>query len=168
MPAKGNHVKKADEEDFRDYVAARMERWRRTAYLLCQDWHTADDLVSITATKLYRHWRKAGNADNRDAYAQRVLSRTWLDERKRPSRREHPQAATPEESWMVPDRIADRDSLAALLKSLGPRQRAVVVLRFYLDYSVEDTAAILGISSGTVKSQSLRGLETLRFTVTRG
>jgi RNA polymerase sigma-70 factor (sigma-E family) len=168
MPAKGNHVKRADEDDFRDYVAARMERWRRTAYLLCQDWHTADDLVSITVTKLYRGWRKAGKADNRDAYAQRVLSRTWLDERRRPARREQPLAEPPEQAWTVPDRITDRDSLAALLRLLGPRQRAVVVLRFYLDYSVEDTAAILGISPGTVKSQTLRGLETLRYSDTKG
>jgi len=155
-------VRRADEDDFHAYVSARLDRWRRTAYLLCQDWHTADDLVSITVTKLYRHWRKVSAADNRDAYAQRVLSRTWLDESRRPSRRERVQADLPEKGWSIPDRITDRDSLAQLLKALGAKQRAVVVLRFYLDYSVEETAAILGISVGTVKSQSARGLEILR------
>jgi RNA polymerase sigma-70 factor (sigma-E family) len=155
-------VKRAEEDDFHAYVSVRLERWRRTAYLLCHDWHTADDLVSITVTKLYRHWRKVRAADNRDAYAQRVLSRTWLDESQRPSRREHVQAELPESGWAMPDRITDRDSLVQLLKALGPKQRAVVILRFYLDYSIEDTAGILGISVGTVKSQSARGLETLR------
>ncbi len=69
-------MRRADEDDFHAYVAARMDRWRRTAYLLCQDWHMADDLVSITVTKLFRNWRRAGAADNRDAFAQR----SWLDD----------------------------------------------------------------------------------------
>jgi RNA polymerase sigma-70 factor (sigma-E family) len=157
-------VKKADEEAFHSYVAGRMDGWRRTAFLLCQDWHTADDLVSITVTKLFRHWRKASAADNRDAFAQRILSRSWLDEVRRASRRERPHAEPPDVSWTVPDRITDRESLMQLLRSLGPKQRAVLVLRFYLDYSVEETARLLGVSEGTVKSQSARGLETLRAT----
>jgi RNA polymerase sigma-70 factor (sigma-E family) len=155
-------VERADEDDFHAYVSQRLERWRRTAYLLCQDWHTADDLVSITVTKLFRNWRKVRAADNRDAYAQRVLSRSWLDESRRAFRREWSRPEPVEVGWSVPDRVTDRESLTRLLKTLGPRQRAVLVLRFYLDYSVEDTAEILGISPGTVKSQSARGLETLR------
>lgn len=155
-------MERADEDDFHAYVSERLERWRRTAYLLCQDWHTADDLVSITVTKLFRNWRKVRTADNRDAYAQRVLSRSWLDESRRASRREWAQSEPVEVGWSVPDRIVDRESLARLLKALGPKQRAVLVLRFYLDYSVEETADILRISAGTVKSQSARGLETLR------
>jgi RNA polymerase sigma-70 factor (sigma-E family) len=155
-------VKRADEDDFHAYVSARMDRWRRTAYLLCQDWHTADDLVSITVTKLFRNWRKVREADNRDAYAQRVLSRSWLDEAKRASRREWSQPEPAEVGWTVPDRITDRESLARLLTAVGPRQRAVLVLRYYLDYSIEETAELLQISAGTVKSQSARGLEVLR------
>jgi len=155
-------VKKADEEAFRSYVAARMDRWRRTAFLLCHDWHTADDLVAVTVTKLFRNWRKVAAADNQDAFAQRVLSRTWLDEARRAARRDRPQAEPMEIAWTAPDHVADRESLMQLLRSLGPRQRAVIVLRFYLDYSVEETAELLGISAGTVKSQSARGLDTLR------
>jgi len=157
-------LRKTDEADFHAYVSSRLDRWRRGAYLLCQDWHLADDLVSITVTRLYRSWAKVSRADNRDAYAQKVLTRSWLTERGRVwRRREHSSAEPPERAWTPPlEEVADRESLAALLKSLGPRQRAVVVLRFYLDYSVEETAAILKVSPGTVKSQSARGLETLR------
>jgi RNA polymerase sigma-70 factor (sigma-E family) len=155
-------VNKSDEDDFRDYVATRMEGWRRTAYLLCRDWHAADDIVSIAVGKVYDHWRKVGRADNRDAYAQRILTRTWLDERRRPWRRERPHAALPEVTTVATQPIVDRDSLATFLASLHPRQRAVVVLRLYLGYSIGETAALLGIAEGTVKSQATRGLENLR------
>ncbi|WP_155369112.1 SigE family RNA polymerase sigma factor [Catellatospora vulcania] len=153
---------KSEEERFRVFVAERMDRWRRTAYLLSRDWHTADDLVSVTVGKLYRHWRKVRAAGNPDAYAQRILTRAWLDETVRPWRRERVTAELPEVATQQPDGFLDRDGLNRLLGSLGPRQRAVVVLRYYLDYSVEETAEVLGISVGTVKSQSARGLETLR------
>jgi DNA-directed RNA polymerase specialized sigma24 family protein len=72
-----------DVESYRDYVTTRMDGLRRTAYLLCGNWHTADDLVSTTLVKLYRQWRRVSEMDNRDAYARRVLLRIWLDERRR-------------------------------------------------------------------------------------
>lgn len=159
-------MRAADEAEFHGFVAARMDRWRRSAYLLCQEWHTADDLVATTVAKLFQHWRKVRQAENPDAFAQRVLTRCWLDEARRPWRRERASRWLPETACISPERILDRDSLAALLRSLGPRQRAVIVLRFYLDYSVEETAAILRISPGTVKSQSSRGLEALRALAT--
>lgn len=153
---------KADDREFHAYVSERMDRWRRSAYLLCQDWHTADDVVSVMIAKLYRHWSSVRAAKNPDAYAQRVLSRVWIDERRRPWRREE-RLVEAEPAPTVVAEVTDRDSLAAMLASLGRRQRAVVVLRFYLDYSVAETAEILGISEGTVKSQSARGLQALRL-----
>ena len=75
-----------------------------------------------------------------------------------PNRGESP----PEPGWLPQDQVAERDSLASQLNRLGPRQRAVLVLRFYLDCSVEETARILGISEGTVKSQAARALEAIR------
>jgi RNA polymerase sigma-70 factor (sigma-E family) len=148
--------------EFYDFVAPRMDRWRRSAYLMCQDWHTADDLVSIAIAKIYRHWREVRQADNPDAYAQRILTRAWLSERRRPWRRERSSEVLPDQPVATPDRIADRDSFAGLLAALGPRQRAVLILRFYFDYSVEQTAEILRVSPGTVKSQTARGLDALR------
>jgi RNA polymerase sigma-70 factor (sigma-E family) len=139
-----------------------MDRWRRTAYLLSRDWHASDDLVSIMVGKLYRHWRKISRVENVDAYAQRMLTRAWLDETRRPWRREHTPGRLPDGGLNPEYRVEDREALWRLLGSLGRRQRAVVVLRFYLDLTVEQTADILGISTGTVKSQSARGLETLR------
>lgn len=159
-------VKRADQDDFQKFVTDRMDRWRRSAYLLCHDWHTADDVVSIAVAKIYRSWRKVSRADNRDAYAQKVLTRSWLDERRRPwNNREQVQAALPDIASAGPETVTDPDGLGALLRALAPRQRAVVVLRFYLDYSVEDTARMLGVSTGAVKSQSARGLANLRNAV---
>lgn len=159
-------MRRADEDDFQAFVSERMDRWRRSAYLLCQDWHTADDVVSVAVAKLYRNWRRVNRAENREAYAQRVLTRCWLDERRRPwHNREQSWAAVPDPADVTPETVTDRDGLAALLRSLAPKQRAVLVLRFYLDYSVEETARMLGITTGTVKSQSARGLANLRTAV---
>jgi len=156
-------VRRADEQEFHEYVSARLDRWRRSAYLMCQDWHTADDIVSVAVGRLYEHWPRARQADNIDAYAQRILTRAWLNEARRPWRRERPHEAPLEHGTVDVPEVVDRESLADLLRSLAPRQRAVIVLRFYLDYSIEETAAILGISQGTVKSQSARGLAALRL-----
>ena len=153
-------MRAADEAAFREYVAARMERLRRTAYLYCRDWHTADDLVSTTLVKLYQHWRRAQQANSLDAYVYGILAHAWLDEKRRPWRREHVVPDVPDR--VLPDRtVADNDVLG-LLASLPAGRRACLVLRFYCDLSVEQTAEILGISPGTVKSQTARGLAMLR------
>src|SRR5262245_33057821 len=144
-----------EEVSYRDYVAVRLERLRRTAFLYCRDWHLADDLVGVTGGKLYQHWRRAQQADNLDAYGHGILTHAWLDERRRPWRREH----VVED---IPDRPSPRNEpesgdLLELLATLPSRRRACVVLRFYCDMSVDQTAQILGISTGTVKSQTARG-----------
>jgi len=157
-------VRRNQERDYRDYVVARHDRLRRTAYLLCRDWHTADDLVATTLTKLYRHWDRARSADNFDAYVHGMLTHAWLDELRRPWRREHRTGDTPEPP-PAPDpahAVADRAELRTLLDELPRRQRAVVVLRYYCDLSITETARILGVSEGTVKAQAARGLDLLR------
>ena len=156
-------MKRSEEAGYRDYVAGRMEVLRRTAYLFCHDWHTADDLVSITIGKLYRHWSRVAPTQGIDAYVRKILLRVWLDEKRRPwRRREEPTELLPELEAYAELRVVDRAHLLHLLDGLPPRRRAAVVLRFYCDLSVEETAEILGCSAGTVKSQTARGLDTLR------
>ncbi|MEV4412723.1 SigE family RNA polymerase sigma factor [Catellatospora sp. NPDC049609] len=154
-------MRRDEEAEYREYVAARLDQLRRIAYLLCHDWHVADDLVSTVLLKLFRSWRKVRAIEHLDAYVRAMLTNAWLDERRRPWRRERPTAELPETVAAQPEPDGER-GIGRLLRELGPRQRAVVVLRFYCDMSVEETARLLGVSAGTVKSQSTRGLETLR------
>jgi RNA polymerase sigma-70 factor (sigma-E family) len=156
-------VKRSEETSFREYVTSRMDVMRRVAYLLCRDWHTADDLVSITIGKLYRHWTRVAPSPGVDAYVRRILLRVWLDEKRRPwRRREQPTEQLPDLESFAEFRVVDRDQLLDLLDGLPSRRRAAVVLRLYCDLSVEETAEILGCTEGTVKSQTARGLDTLR------
>jgi RNA polymerase sigma-70 factor (sigma-E family) len=158
-------VKAYEEAAFRQYVEARMERLRRTAFLYCRDWHTADDLVSTALVKLYEHWHRAQRADNLDAYVHGILAHVWLDEKRRPWRRERVLSEIPDQ--VQPGPMPSEAGVFALLAELPPRRRACVVLRFYCDLSVEQTAEILGISPGTVKSQTARALEALRGPATQ-
>lgn len=153
---------RSDADEFTAFAQARMDRWRRTAYLLCRDVHAADDLVSTMLGKLYRDWRRISALENVDAYARRVLTRVWLDETRKPWWRWRANQEVPEVAVAPSYPVEDREALWRLLETLGKRQRAVLVLRFYLDLSVEETAENLGITAGTVKSQSARALETLR------
>jgi RNA polymerase sigma-70 factor (sigma-E family) len=159
-------VTPTDEADFREYVATRMDQLRRTAYLLCHDWHTADDLVGTTLGKLYDRWRRAAQADSLDAYVRTMLLNNWLDERRRPWRREWATDRLPETAALAAP-PGDDVGLLGLVRALPPRRRAVLVLRFYLDHSVEETAEMLGISTGTVKSQTARGLDALRTALSK-
>jgi RNA polymerase sigma-70 factor (sigma-E family) len=156
-------VKPSELAGYRDYVTGRMEVMRRTAYLLCRDWHTSDDLVSITIGKLFRHWPRVGHAEHLDAYVRRILVRTWLDEKRRPWRREEPTGDLPDPPVAGAEvTVVERAELLDLLATLPPRRRAAVVLRMYCDLSEKETAEALGCSIGTVKSQTARGLDTLR------
>lgn len=158
-------MKAQDEAAFREYVTTRMERLRRTAYLLCHDWHTADDLVAITLDKLFQRWRRVREMDEPDAYTRRVLLNTWLDERRRPWRREFTREQLPDGPAPAAPAPADEQGLLTLLRALPRHQRAVLVLRFFCDLSVEETADTLGLPTGTVKSQTSRGLEALRSVI---
>lgn len=160
-------MKRAEEDEYRQFVTARLESLRVTAYLLCRDWHAADDLVSITIGKLYRHWRRVYAMENIDAYVRGMLTNAWLDERRRPWRRERSTDDLPDRAdvGFSEAALVDREHLLVLLSELPPRRRAVIVLRFWCDLSVEETARVLGISTGTVKSQAARGLESLRLLV---
>jgi RNA polymerase sigma-70 factor (sigma-E family) len=154
-------LSEADEAAFRAFAVSRRPALRRTAYLLCGDWHQADDLVQTTLTKLYVAWRRVRSGEEPDSYTRRILTRCYLDERRRPWRREQPVEEFDE--LASPAGIAvEAVDLRTALALLPARQRATVVLRYWADASVTETAAALGCSEGTVKSQTARALTALR------
>ncbi|RKE19338.1 SigE family RNA polymerase sigma factor [Streptomyces sp. TLI_171] len=153
------------DEEFTAFVASRAVWLRKVAYLLCADWHRADDLVQESITKLYTHWGRAGRAENRDGYARTVLVNTFLAEQRTAWWRRTRPSARPLDAVVPGTDLALSLDLREALAALPPRQRATVVLRYFCDLTVEQTAAELGCSSGNVKSQSSRALETLRGSV---
>ncbi|WP_433367782.1 SigE family RNA polymerase sigma factor [Actinoplanes sp. CA-142083] len=150
------------EEDYVDYVAARIPALRRLAYLLTSDSHRADDLVQQTITTLYVKWRRAQAADNIDAYVRTMLVRTFLDEKRLAWARVRLFRELPEPPPFEDGGREDRQVVHAALRRVPRRQQAVLVLRFFYDLPVDEVAAVLGCSAGTVKSQTSRGLATLR------
>ncbi len=148
--------------EYTAYVSARLPRLHRTAYLMCGDAHRADDLVQATLVSLYVHWRRASSAHNLDGYVHRIMTHRFVDEKRRPWSRVELHAEPPERGTAPPDGVDERDTVVAALRRIPPGQRAVIVLRYFEDLSVEDTAAALGCSTGTVKSQCARGLVALR------
>lgn len=155
---------------FVEFVEAAIPSLRRTAYLIGGDWHKADDIVQETLYKLYLAWPKVQRLDNSFAYARRTLVNVAYDGGRRPWRREVTRAEISEYAVRSGDFAAghaDRDEVLEALRALGPRQRACIVLRYYEDLTIEQTAEILGCSEGTVKSQVARGLETLRKAIDR-
>lgn len=146
------------DEQFAAFVTSWQRRLERTAYLLCGDRHRAQDVVQTVLVRMYLRWPRV--ADCAVAYARRSIANAVVDERRRPWRREVPVDAMPESFAPQTAPVGIED--AALLAALGARQRAVVVLRYVEDLDVEATAAALGISTGTVKSQAARALAALR------
>lgn len=153
------------EQEFAEYFAARLDSVRRTAYLLCGDWHRADDLAQTAFVALHRRWNRIRDRGATDAYVRKTLVRASIDESRRPWRRERPLDQLPEpqpSGQRLDEQVALRADLLAGLAQVPPKQRAVLVLRYFEDLSVEETAAALGCRTGTVKSQAARGLATLR------
>jgi RNA polymerase sigma-70 factor (sigma-E family) len=144
------------------YVTAKGGWLRRTAYLLCQDWDRADDLVQTAITRLYAHWRRAERVENLDGYVHTVLMRAFFAEQRTVWWRRVDVAPWAPERAAMPDNTDVELDLRVALRGLPPGQRATVVLRFYCDLSVEQTAEVLGCSTGNVKSQTARGVAALR------
>ncbi len=148
-------------EEFTEFAAAASPRLRRTAFLLCGDWQAAEDLTQATLAKVFVAWRRISRRDAALAYATHTMANTYLAGQRRrrvaelltdrpPDRPAEP--GTPELRIMVLDALA----------ALSPKARAVVVLRYWEDLSVEQVADLLGCSPGNVKSQSTRSLAKLR------
>jgi len=145
-----------------EYVRSRMPWLRKLAYLLCQDWHRADDVVQTAITQLFVHWNRARAADNLDGYARTVLTRVFLKERRSAwSRKVRLDDEAADRAVEAEDPVTTLAVRQALL-AVPPKQRAALVLRYYCDLSVEDTATALRCTKGTVKSQTSKGLQALR------
>ena len=152
--------------DFAAYMTARQPSLLRTAYLLSGDRHTAEDLVQTTFAKLYLSWDRVQRRELVDGYVRRILVNEHISLWRRPfKRREVASDSLPEAP--APDR-QDHGESAALwefVQTLPRRQRAVIVLRYYEDLTEAETADVLGIAVGTVKSQASRALAAMRSRV---
>ncbi|MET3804557.1 RNA polymerase sigma-70 factor (sigma-E family) [Nakamurella sp. UYEF19] len=154
------------EEDgaFSQYVTARRDHVRRTAYLLCGDWHRADDLTQIAFVKLYGAWERIRDHRALDAYVRSCLVRATVDESRRPWRRERAVEVLPEtvDTFDIASVISDRELVQSALEQVPSGQRAVLVLRYFEGLDVAESASALGCSEGNVKSQTARGLAALK------
>ncbi len=150
------------DDEFTEFVAGRLGTLRRIGYLLCQDWQRADDLAQKAVTRLYARWDRARTLDHLDAYARAILVREFLAEQRSGwARRVTIGASLPDRptTGHDPDAVLD---MRAALAVLPASQRATIVLRFYCDLTVEQTADVLGCSAGTIKSNTSRAMQTLR------
>jgi RNA polymerase sigma-70 factor (sigma-E family) len=148
----------SDRDSFEQYVAARRGALLRTAYLLTGDAHDAEDLVQVALVKVVPRWARI--ADDPEAYVRKVLVHESVSRWRRRRWREVHTDRLPDAATEGPS--AERVALQQALVRLPPRQRAVIVLRYYDDLTEAETARLLGIAVGTVKSQARDALVRLR------
>lgn len=150
-----------NDKEFAEFFAARFENFRRIAYALCGDWNEAEELAQNGFVRLYSHWPRVLH-QNPDGYLRTIVTRLFLDSRRRGRKREHLVAEPPDRSLTENHSFDERQPLIAALHRLPPRQRAVLVLRIVQDLSIEEAAEVMRCTRGTVKSQTARGLAALR------
>ena len=151
------------DDEFTDFVAARLTALRQLAYLLCQDVHDADDLVQVAITRLYMHWDRVRVMDLPEAYVRKILAREFLRQRRSGwARKVSLTGALPDRPGLGADHD-DVIDIGTAMAALPPRQRATLVLRFFCDLTVDQVAEVLGCTAGTVKSQTSKGLRALRL-----
>lgn len=154
-----------DEAGFRAFVETNGATLLHAARLLTGDHHRGEDLVQTAFTKLYLKW---GKIEAPLPYARKMLVNAHIDQSRRKWWGERPTELLPETATPTPDVAASdmRDELRRMLAGLSPRERAVVVMRYYCDLSEQETAATLGMPVGTVKSSCARALARLRVEAT--
>jgi RNA polymerase sigma-70 factor (sigma-E family) len=148
------------DEEFVEFASAHGPLLRRTAYLMCRDWHLAQDLAQTTLAKLYAAWGRLNWLDNPMAYARKVLLRTFLDHQRRHGAHEVVVESVPDTAHEPTPEL--RLTLLDALGHLPPRDRAIVVLRYWEDQSIEAVAELVGTTVSVVKTQSMRSLTKLR------
>ena len=152
------------EDEFAEYAEAASAGLLSTAFLLCGNWHAAEDLTQTTLAKVFAAWRRIRHQEAVHAYARRTLLNTYLADRRK---NRHGEVLTGDpavfdEPAVEPYTPELKITLIDALATLPPKARAVVVLRYWEDMSVEQVAGLLGCSTGNVKSQSARALDKLR------
>ena len=153
----------ADEREFEAYVARRWRPLLRAGWLLTGNWAAAEDLVQSALAQVWAAWPRVRAADEPDAYVHRMLTNAYLGQQRRRSAGELPSGDVPERA--APDATGEADRRMALISALAelpPQQRAAVVLRYFQDLTLGQTAAALGCSVGNAKSQTSRALAKLR------
>lgn len=151
------------DEEFSAFVRDRRYELLRSACLLTAgDTHLAEDLVQTALARLYLAWPRVRRDGSMTAYTWRIIVNAHVDEKRRPRwRRERSVADPPDTPDDLPE-IAGGDEVRNALAKLPAGMRAAVVLRYWADFSVADTARTLGCSEGTVKSQTAKGIARLR------
>src|SRR3954454_620978 len=161
--AAGRAVRRTSGPSFEDWLIAREPALQRTAHLLTGEVHTAQDLVQTTLAKLYLAWDRVASSDHIDAYVRRMLVNEYRSAWRRPvTRLEQVTDVVPDRPTRHEEYDGSRDAVWRFVCSLPSKQRTVVVLRFYEQLTEAEIADLMGISVGTVKSQSSRALASLR------
>ncbi|GAA2148880.1 SigE family RNA polymerase sigma factor [Glycomyces algeriensis] len=151
------------EAEFEAFALAQRESLQRFAYYLCGDWHEADDIVQKALTKLFTAWHRV-ELGGAPAYTRRIVTNVFFSHRRLAwVRREKTAETLPVQAVDRPQEEVDlRLTVLGALHLLSPRERATLVLRYWEQLSVAETAEAMGCSAGTVKSQTSRGLNKLR------
>ena len=154
------------DEEFREFMRGRWPAMVRLAYGLTGDLGHAEDVAQAAFARAYASWSRVARTGDPDAYVRRIVINENNSRFRRRRVAERLVDAVPEPSGRraadTADALGASEALLKALRRLGPRQRAVVVLRFWMDMSEAETAAALGCSLGTVKSQASRALAALR------
>jgi RNA polymerase sigma-70 factor (sigma-E family) len=152
-----------NDDGFREFMAAHQRSLMRTAYLLTGDAHLAEDLLQSVLIKVLGRWPKLAHVDSPQAYTRKALVNQYISWRRRLFRTvELPSAEPPERSASSEESTIARLVMRQALAKLPPKQRAVIVLRYYEDLTEHETARLLNCSIGTVKSQAHHALARLR------
>jgi RNA polymerase sigma-70 factor (sigma-E family) len=156
-------VTRSYDADFAAFATASIPGLSQSAYLMCGDWHQAEDAVQEALIKVYRAWPRVERRESLLAYTRRATVRTLIDASRRPWRRETSTDVLPHSPLADQTAGVDaRDEVVRALATLTPRRRACIVLRYFADLSVAETAQALGCSEGAVKRQTFDAIRVLR------
>lgn len=151
-----------DDAAFTEFASVATPRLFRSAVLMCGDYHLAEDLVQTTLAKLYVAWPSVERADSADAYARGALTKTFLSHKRVRRNAEQPRLDLGGAAAPAGTDVSTRIELFDALGRLDALDRAIVVLRYWNDRSVEETATAVGLSPGAVRTRASRALSRLR------